>query len=36
MINFEFVWGIDGQQLANFICQGENFAIIAHDPSSNE
>jgi hypothetical protein len=22
--------------LANFICQGENFAVIAHDPSSSE
>lgn len=34
--NFEFAWGVDGQQLADFICQGENFAIHAHDPSSDE
>jgi hypothetical protein len=29
--NFTTTWGVDGQQVANSICQGDNFAIIIDD-----
>jgi hypothetical protein len=34
--NFETIRGADGQHMADFICQGNNFAIVADDPFGGE
>jgi hypothetical protein len=34
--NFEIVWGANGQHMADSICQGNNFAIVADVPFGGE
>jgi hypothetical protein len=34
--NFETARGADGQHMADSICQGDNFAIVANDPFGGE
>ncbi len=34
--NFETTLGVDGQHLADSICQGDNFVVVVDDPSGGE